>query len=190
MRDRRAPLAPLLAIMLAACATSPPVMFYTLEPVHSGASRTEHEGAPVQVAAVHLPRALDRREMVRQSAPNRMTISSENRWGAPLTEVTREVLTQNLSARLAPNRMVFPETPPPPGTLGIVLDVARFARDTSGVVIFDGSWSLYPSGSDQRMAHEEFKLTEVTASGDYAEQARAMSTVLGRLADQIARAIP
>lgn len=190
--EMRAPLVILLIAALDACGTSPPVRFYTLDPIQTGAegaARAE-KGAPVQVAAVHLPRTLDRREMVRQSAPNQLTISSEHRWGAPLGAMTREVLTQDLNARLREDRVVLPDSPAPPGTLAIVLDLLRFERDASGSVVLEGSFSVFAPEKDTPLARRAFHLTEPSGSGDFADQARAMSALLGRLADQIARALP
>jgi uncharacterized protein len=179
----------LVIAMLGACRTSPAVRFYTLDPVHGERTQGQNRGGPVQVAAVHVPPTLDRREMVRESAPNRLSVSSENRWAASLAEISRKTLTQDLSARLPPGRVLFSDAPAPTGALTIVLDVLSFERNSSGTAIFEGSWSLFPSGSDTPVMRHDFKLAEDTHSSDYAEQARVMSVLLGRVSDQIADAL-
>jgi uncharacterized protein len=177
----------LTSSLLCGCASSPPVRFFVLDPVSPANEASKPAGPPLQIVSVHMPATLDRRQIVREEAPNRLTISDQSRWGAPLPDMTRRILSQDLSARLSPGRLVLPEEPPPAGTRAISVDILEFGLAPSGSVVLDGTWSVVPSGADAAAASYRFQLSQPVAGGDYAEQARVMSTLLGQLADSIAQ---
>lgn len=178
-----------LALGLAAfagCASSPPVQFFTLDPVAGQRLPAPAPLMPVKVTAVHVPPALDRREMVRHSAPNRLRISDEHRWGADFDEMARRVLTQDLAQRLPKGTVVLPRQPTPAHTRAIVVDMLQFSANASGTVVLDGGWSLWTADSDTPVLNRPIHLSVEAAPGDYSAQAHAMSELLGRLADAIA----
>jgi uncharacterized lipoprotein YmbA len=140
----------------------------------------------VQVGAVHIPLVLDRQQMVRQGAPNSLTISNQDRWGAPLADVVRDVLTRDLIERLPQGTVVLPDSAAPRGTGMIAVDILQFGSDASGTASFDGSWSLSLADSDAPVSVRHVALSERTEQNDYAGDARAMSKLVGRLADEMA----
>jgi uncharacterized protein len=176
----------LTALLTCACASSPPIHYFVLDPVAPAGAVPQASGDPLQIAGVRLPPALDRPEMVREDAANRLTVSDQDRWGAPLQDMTQRVLSQNLMRRLAPGRVVLPGQPAPAATAAISVDVVEFGVDASGTVVLDGSWSIVPSGSDVAVASYRFRLSQRAVRGDFAEQAHLMSLLLGQLADAIA----
>jgi uncharacterized protein len=89
----------LLVMVLGGCRSSPPKHFYVLDPVPPQQRSTPATGTVVQVAAVNIPAALDRQEMVREAATGSLRISDVNRWGAPLADMTQNVLTRDLTLR-------------------------------------------------------------------------------------------
>ncbi|MGH6829492.1 MAG: PqiC family protein [Rhizomicrobium sp.] len=173
------------AILVAGCGSSPQTHFFVLDEV---AGPHVAVAKPVQVVAVHIPPDLDRQEMVKEQAPDRLEVSSPNRWGAPFDEMVQLVLTQDLAARLPAHEVVFPNEPAPSNTLKLVVDILAFGSDPSGQVKFDGSWALVPTGSDQPSMDQHLQLVEA-GGPDYASQAAAMSRVLGHLADRIAASL-
>ena len=175
-----------LAMLLAGCGSSPKTQFYTLDPVPpQGASRAA-AAVPVQVAAVHIPPALDRQEMVRETAPHQLDVSDQNRWGGALDASIQRVLTQDLAQRLPPSGVVLPQEPAPQRHDAIVVDILQFDEDASGQVIFDGSWSLTASGADTPLTRRHLRLSARAGSNSYSDQVAAMSHVLGALSDNIA----
>jgi uncharacterized protein len=179
-----------LAALVSGCASSPPTRFITLDPVPPGASAPVSGGAPLQVVAVHVPAALDRRELVRQVAPGRLAISDQDRWAAPLDAMTQRTLTQDLIERRAPGSVLLPQQPVPPASRHVVIDILQFEGDASGSVIFDGSWSVTRSDSETPILTRRVRMTEPALSASSEAQAQAMSRILGRLADQIAGELP
>jgi uncharacterized protein len=175
-----------LSMLLAACGSSPKTQFYTLDPVTPQGSTKAAASVPVQVAAVHIPPALDRQEMVRQTAPHQLDLSDQNRWGGSLDTMIQRVLTQNLAQRLPPSSIVLPQEPAPQRHDAIVVDILQFDEDASGQVTFDGSWSLTASDGDKPLTSRHLRLTARPASNSYSDQVAAMSRVLGELSDNIA----
>jgi uncharacterized protein len=171
---------------LAGCHSSPPARFYVLDPIPAQQRSTPATRTVVQVAAVNIPASIDRQEMVREGATGSLQISGIDRWGAPLADITQNVLTRDLTERLPAGAVLPPRTSAPPNTLEITVDLLQFGRDASGNVVLDGGWSLYRLGSDTPVMNRHVKLSEEVGSADYAHQAQAMSRLLGRLADDIA----
>lgn len=175
-----------VAMLISACGSSPKTQFYTLDPVPPQAPMQAAASIPVQVAAVHIPPALDRQEIVRETAPHQLDVSDQNRWGGPLDNVIQRVLTQDLSQRLPPSGVVLPQEPAPPRHDAIVVDILQFDEDASGQVVFDGSWSLTASDSDKPLVNRHLRLSARAGSNSYGDQVAAMSQVLGELSDNIA----
>lgn len=131
-----------LGLLLAGCGSSPPTQYYALHPVPARTARPAIAGMPVQVAAVHIPPALDRQQLVQETAPGHLDVSDQNRWVGSLDDMIQRVLTQDLAQRLPASEVVLPQEPAPPQYRPIVLDILQFDEDGSGDVVFDGSWSL------------------------------------------------
>ena len=175
-----------IVALLAACGSSPKTQFYTLDPVPPQAPMQAAASVPVQVAAVHIPPALDRQEIVRENAPPQLDVSDQNRWGGSLDNMIQRVLTQDLTQRLSPSSVVLPQQPAPQRHNAIVVDILQFDEDARGQVVFDGSWSLTGSDSDKPLANHHLRLSARAGSNSFSDQVAAMSHVLGELSDNIA----
>lgn len=173
------------ALTLCACGSSPPTRFYVLEPVASATARAEAPaGAPVKVAAVHLPEELDRLEMVSGLGPNRIQVRGEDRWAAPLDDMSRRVLTQDLAQRLPPGMLLAAQSPAPRAARLLVVDLQEFGPAGDRVRL-QGSWSLQTPGGEP-LLRRDVELNRSVADADPRAQAAAMSRLLGELADGIA----
>jgi uncharacterized protein len=172
--------------VLGGCSSSPPVHFYTLDPVESPHAVTARSSALVQVGAVHLPSELDRKTLVAQSAPNSLTISDQDRWGAPLADMFRRVLTQDLIQRVPQGQVIMPEGTAPSGTKLVSIDILRFQREPGDIVVLDGSWTVSTAGADDPGIQHPLELKTPVGQDGAAAQARAMSQLMGLLADTIA----
>jgi uncharacterized lipoprotein YmbA len=178
-----------LANGLTACASSPAVEFFALEPASTVDHAAIASSSIVQVARVHVPAALDRPEIVRRSGLYSVEISDRHRWSAPLDAIIQRVLTQDLLQRLPAANVVLPQEPAPPGTRKLVVDILKFEADPSGIVQFDASWSLLPSNPDEPLRNRYVHLSELAGSQKYADEVEAMSRILEQLAAQIAQAV-
>jgi uncharacterized protein len=179
----------LTSLLLCACASSPPVRYFTLDPVAPATSEKVPMADPVQLAGVHLPASLDRREIVRENAPNTLTIDAQDRWGASLSDLTERALSQDLLLRLTPGGLVLTDQPAPQRTRAVSVELLEFGVVASGAVALEGSWAVVPSGSDAATQTHHFLLTARAPTRDSAAEARLMSVLLGRLADSISHSL-
>ena len=124
--------------------------------------------------------------MVSHSAADTLQISDSHRWAAPLAQMARRTLTQDLEARLLPGSVILPQQPAPPNTYRVVIDILQFDRNAAGSVVFDGSWALLRGDSDHPVLNHHLHLSEQADPNNYSGQARAMSDILGSVADTIA----
>lgn len=177
-----------LAGGLGGCASSPKVAYFTLEPIATDDVKLTSSDS-VQVVRVHLPPTLDRKQMVRHSGAYTLDISDQHRWSAPLDQMVRRVLTEDLMRILPPDRVVLPEEPAPPTTAKIVVDIVEFAPDAAGTIKLDASWSLIWANSHDALQSRYTRLSEPADANDAADQVGAMSRILDRLAVEMAQSL-
>ena len=176
-----------LVACLTGC-TGAATRFYTLEPAAPGAVQP-YAGAPFRIDAVHVPASLDRPELVRDTGGGSFTVSDNDHWAAPVGELLRRVLTQDLAARLPTDKVIYPDAPKPSGASGLVVDVLSISS-TADRVSMEASWTLlsvpvtteHPSAGGQQ--HTLRLTTPVTGQG-----VRGNATELSALTDQMASAI-
>ena len=185
----RSPILLLAALMLAGCGSSPKTHYFTLSRVPRGQEQTASIGAPVTVAAVHVPQSLDRSEMVRATGDNTVEISDQERWTAPLGEMARRVLSEDLAERLPRDKVVLPDAPAPPQTAQIVVSLAEFGADPGGKVALAGSWSLLEGERGKPLLRRDVSLQTAAKGPGASGDAAAMSELLGELASNIAKAL-
>lgn len=174
----------LLALAMTAACSSTATRFWTIEPA-SGVAPAVSTGAgtPVQIAAVHVPLAIDRLEVVQHDATNRVQVLDFDRWSAPPGDLIRRALTQDLVARLPPGSVVFPDASAPAGTRSVVVDMLDLRR-VGGEYIAQMSWSVTRASADRP---EQLVLRAPAGAGDVAAQTEALGRITAALADAIAR---
>jgi uncharacterized lipoprotein YmbA len=174
----------IVAASLSAC-HSAPTRLYTLYPVAPASPRATYSGPPVRVDSVHVPPALDRIEVIRDMTPGELKISDLDHWSAPLGQAARQALSADMVSRLPPGRVIFPHLAKPEGALGISVDVLDFKSDGNGSYL-EASWLVSAAGSPSPSGMASASLRTDLPSPDAAATARALSVLLGQLADQIA----
>ena len=178
--------AALLAVPMsfAGCGQSPPTHYLTLDATGAGMPLSTRPMAPVQLSAVHIPAVLDRPEVVTQTGPNRLKIDDTARWGAPLAQMMRSTLAQNLEKRLPARAFVFPDAPAPAGTRTLVVTVLDCETNASATLTLQASWALLSGQPVQTSLTQQ-----ATLNAEVTGQDAALSRVLGELSDRIAASI-
>lgn len=175
---------PLALLGLAACGHSTQTRFWTLDAAAPASRPVSTALAPVRVDAVHVPLTLDRLEIIEQTAANRITVHDFDRWSAPLGDLIRRTLTQDLAARLPAGSVVFPSAPKPAKARTLTIDILDL-RPLDGRWMIDAGWTL--SDPDHKtMQQRQLRLTSPPATPDVAGQTAALSQLVGQLADRIA----
>ena len=179
--------------LFTACA-SPPTRFFTLDPV-APAQATAYAGPPVKVLAVHIPPDLDREELVDETTPGEVRVHDFEHWSAPLGQTARQILIQDLAARLPTGQALGPSTPGGDGAALLTVDVLSFHAGPQGAVM-QAAWSAtlpVGAGAGGLSATIRAPLRQLQSSGvsaDGAGTAQAFSALLGQLADEITATLP
>ncbi|MEW9584995.1 membrane integrity-associated transporter subunit PqiC [Paraburkholderia sp. DGU8] len=174
---------------MAGCGHSPPTRYVTLNASPAAAPLATVQLQPIQLTAVHIPAELDRPEVVTQVSPNRLAVDETDRWGAPLAQMMRRTLAQNLMTRLPAGSFILPDAPAPADTRTLVVTVLNSEADASGKLTLQAAWTLLAGHPSRTTLTRETTLSSTMSERDAAGQAAALSDVLGQLADQIARSI-
>lgn len=180
----------LIAGLLAGC-DGAPTHFYTLAATSPASSQAAAcSGEPIAVNRVLLPDSLDRQSIVVMDGTDRVDISGQNRWAAPLDGMIQHVLAEDLRRRLPTGQVLMPgDVPPPGGTVGIDVNVLQFAGGAGGRVVLRADWTLInPQGKAAATRSEA--TTARTTSSATDDLVAAMSQALGDLADRMIAVLP
>ncbi|WP_174279304.1 PqiC family protein [Sphingomonas bacterium] len=170
-------LLPIAVLALAACGHSSATRFWTIE---AAPAPTRHPAlaSPIRIDAVRVPLAIDRLELVRHDAANRVAVLDFDRWSAPPGDLIRRALTRDLLARLPADSVIFPDTPRRPGTRGVAIAVLDL-DETDAESVMTVSWSVGDGAPHQLTLHAPL------ATPDAAGQTTALGVLIGQLADDI-----
>jgi uncharacterized lipoprotein YmbA len=175
-------IAPLTAPLFG-CGHSPPTRLFTLT-ADAGKSPARYTGPPVQLESVIMPPGLDGARIVRRASATQVEARDTEHWAAPLGQLMRQTLTEDLAARLPPSFVIYPDAPRPDPTVGIVVDVLR-CEDTGSGLAIDASWSIFKPDRSGITARGEKRIARTNA-GSADAMAEAMSAAIAELADAIA----
>jgi uncharacterized lipoprotein YmbA len=178
----------LVALLLAACGSSPPTRFYALDAPGSGAGARELPGPSIAIGPVTVPEAVDRAQVVTRRGANEVRIEEFSQWAAPLNaEITRVVAEQ--LALLRPDARIAPSAAAPAlPDYRVAIDVRRFELTPGEGAALDATWTVWADGKALRSARAAF----VEAATDPSIEAlvAAQSRSAARLARDIAAALP
>ena len=177
----------ILALVLTACGTTPPVRHYTLGPlaplgVAPEAGPAGIAGASLVVGPVSVPAAIDRLHIVRLLDGARADVADGHRWAAPLkTEIARRVAGELARRTPYARAVACPQASIADPDLSLPIDVQRFDADGFERVTLEAVWSLRKAGRD--IASHRFAATEALTEPTW----EALAAAHGRLADALAR---
>lgn len=131
-------------LVLAGCAGSPPVRYYTLVSAAAPVQATLHAspGAMLEVAPVDVPSQVDQPQMMLRDAAGNVTPRYSDRWTSPLADEVRAALSDGLTRRLGVMdvRGVKPASGQP--VWRVQVDVQRFDSIENEAAIVDATWRL------------------------------------------------
>ena len=177
--------------LLGACASSPPMRFYTLAQIQPDTRL----GAPPGTVRVRIDRVtvaaeLDRLQLVRRLDATRLQISEADRWAAPLDEMIRRVLFADLAARLPPNLVADSNAPATAqGQQSLSVDIQEFYADPSCSISLRAVWVLKSPAAAVIQGLEEVQVPPDGSCSGVTSQPGQMSRALATLTDRIAAAV-
>lgn len=153
--------------------------FYTLSPV-GGDSANANAPSAIRVARVTLPGEIDRPELVQRIDSTRLQLADNDRWAAPLGEMIRRTLADDLRARV-------PAATGEPDALYV--DIEEFIGGADCTVSLRAAWSIRPPKATESSKRGYENVRIAPASGcELGALPQAMSRALAELSDRIASA--
>jgi uncharacterized lipoprotein YmbA len=165
-----------------------PTKFYVLTATSTaGAAATSN--LVIGLGPVKLPAYLEHAEVITRVAPNRLDLSSTDRWAEPLDDNFRRVLAADLTTLIGTDQVLpFPWDLSTKVDYKIEVNVERFERDSSGGAQLTASWIIRDGHSDRVLLTRPADFTESAGSG-MESSAASLSADLNDLSKQIADAV-
>ncbi len=185
---RTTALAAVLAAATAACASLDPrpdrSRYFSL-PTEPPAAPSDAPAVSLGLGPVTLPPYVDRPELATRVGPAEIAYAADSRWAAPLGELVRHALEEDLRARLPARDVVrWPWPLGNPPDVAVSVDVLRFEADAAGGATLEARWVVTAPG--QAPATGRTLVQEPGPRGDAAASALSLSRALGALASEIA----
>ncbi len=186
-------LSPLLFLAVAACGHSPATQFYTLDAL-PGHGQPASPAPLLRVDQVQVPAVLDRPQLVHEYAQGQLKVDEFSHWGAPLGQLMRTTLTQDLAARLPSGNLAPGAGPGRPGTIGISVEIVSVDSSASGMtmdVVWTASVAPPPPAKGQAQSPSPVitshtsRLTTPESASIPAGYAAGLSSLMAGLADEI-----
>jgi len=172
--------------VLAACGRSAPTQFYTLRAMPPASAIQAAPTVPIRIARVEVPGTLDRPEIVREQANNQVKVDDLSQWSAPLGQLMRTTLIEDLIKRLPNGRVVPTDAPKPAATVDVSVEIVA-VHETVGTLSIDVTWTqTRPSGEAGATTVQTLSLSAPLADRSNAAYAEALSQAMAQLADAIA----
>ena len=172
-----------MAVFLTSCQSAPTRLF-ALDPIAPTSIPSSYNGPAIRVDAVHIPPALDRIEILSEIGLGEFKVSDRDQWVAPLGQLARQALTEDLIARLPPGRVIFPDLAKSTGTISVSVDLLAFSAGREGAKL-QASWVGTSDGYQPRSYGGTMLLETTLRGAGSAATASALSTLLAELADRI-----
>jgi uncharacterized lipoprotein YmbA len=134
-----------------------------------------------------VPGALDRPEITREQAGSQLKVDDLSHWAAPLGQLMRATLVEDLIKRLPNGQIVPVDAPRPAAVIDVSVEIVA-VHETGNALSIEAAWTqTRPSSADAgatTVQSASFSVPLANASnGAYAD---ALSQALAQLADAIA----
>lgn len=128
---------------LAGCGSSPPVDYYTLQPIYESAPEDPGTASILGVGPLVIPGYIDRPQLVTQTSGRGVKVDEFNRWAEPLDIAIPRIVTINVDGLLDD---VIAVTFPYPSRLQadyrLQGRIMRFDADLDGRAVLEIQWAI------------------------------------------------
>ena len=170
---------------LGACGSSAPTQFYALRSVAPAAGVRAAPSLPIRIAHVEVPSALDRPEIVREQEGNQLKIDDLSHWAAPLGQLMRTALVEDVIKRLPNGQIVPAEAPKPAAVIEISVEIVAI-HETADSLTIEASWTqTRPSADAGATTVQSSSFSVPMANRTNGAFADSLSQALAQLADAI-----
>ncbi len=179
------------SLLFMGCASkSPPVEFYTLDPLPRTQATAELKSATqvtrIGVGPIRFPEYLDRPQIVTRTAANRLKVDEFHRWASSLSVNFSRVLTENVSILMRTNRVAaFPWPDYFEPTVQVIVEVQNFVATPGQGVVLSARWAIAEPNRRSALSVRQSLIRQALAGSDYTAQVAAQSAAVQALSRQI-----
>jgi len=173
-----------VAVALGGC-RSASTRIYTLGAVAPASHIDVYHAPALRIDTLNVPASWDRIEILQLSGTGTLQISEFDHWAAPLAQMARQALSEDLDQRLPSGSLIYPRLPKPMGALGVNVDILAFDLIASHATM-RASWVILRSGDPQGTKRGAAEFRSPMSSEDPTAVVHAWSELIGQLADRIA----
>lgn len=181
----------LLVAGLCACGSSPPVRYFSLEPIETEYRRDPPDAPLLGLGPLRMPDYLDRPQMVSRSAGAEMLVDDVNRWAEPLDHAVHRTLATNVDYLLdTVIAIAFPYTAAGGMDYRLIGRLDRFDVDEAGRAVLVVQWRVEDADGGVVIAPRRDRYEAgVARRGDPGASAAALNDTLAQFSRDIATAI-
>ena len=179
---------------LAACSTTPPVAYYTLntlpEMQQEIPAAVLDDTLAIGVGPVEFPKFLDRPQIVTRKSQNQIEVSEFHRWAGSFPGDFSRVLAKNISILLPSDRVaVYPWGEQFSPTYRVKLDVEQFDGQLGERVVLEVTWMVMDQEGTNKLLVRRSLIEEPVPDNNYEALVVAESNALVTLSRTIVEEI-
>lgn len=181
-----------LSLLLSACANSPSVQYYVLEPL--AAQSQSHPDVKIQhtigIGPIAVPDLLESKKIVTHLTDNTVQIAQFHQWASPLQDNLLQTLTRNV-AMLQPNAIVraYPWAVYGTVDLQVIIDIVRFDTSPGKSVDLEANWVIKNEKTNAILKSGRSVIIHPLAGSSYPGAVHALSMSLGEFSQALSLAL-
>lgn len=178
-----------ILLLIAACASSPPVHYFGLESLDVEYREDPPDSPLVVLGPLQLPDYLKRSQMVTRGDGTEFLVDDFNRWAEPLDQAIHRILAKNVDSLL--DTMVvsaYPTVALARADYRLTGRIDRFDADGNGHAVLAVQWGMADADGTVLVATRRGQYeAQVSNPGGPAATARAMSDTLTQFSRDIGK---
>ena len=177
-------------LVLSACGSSPPVRYYSLNPIDMDYQQDPDDAVMLGIGPLSIPDYLNRSQIVTRDVDAQMRVDDFSRWTEPLADSMHRIISTDVDNLLHGVVVVmYPYDAVVRSHLDyrLVGDVNRFDADSSGLVVLEIQWAIVDTEANLLVPVRRNRYqAQMVTSGDFGAMVAAMNDVLSQFSRDVA----
>ena len=177
-------------LVLSACGSSPPVRYYSLNPIDTDYQQDPDDAVMLGIGPLSIPDYLNRSQIVTRDVDAQMRLDDFSRWTEPLADSMHRIVSTDVDNLLHGVVVVmYPYEAVVRSHLDyrLVGDVNRFDADSSGLVVLEIQWAIVDTEANLLVPTRRNRYqAQMVTSGDFGAMVAAMNDVLSQFSRDVA----
>jgi len=183
-------LLPLAAALVASCASSPKVFYYSLSVPTQQPMATPTSTQAISVGPVILPDVLKQSQIASGGHDGRFHLAEYHRWSGELDRDLSRAIAEQLAAKLGTQQVaIFPWDQRLEPAIRVQIDILFMGGDLGKDATLQARWVLVDAKSKANLITRFSSLRETPTAAGHASWVAAQQRNVAKLGDEIAAAI-